>query len=45
MLKNIAICVKSARNLLHFATQLNADSNVISVKLQRKMLEVRASQP
>lgn len=31
-LKNHAICVKSAHNLLHFATQLDADSNVISVR-------------
>ena len=43
MLKNHAICVKSARNLLHFAVQLDADSNVISVKLQHKMIGVRAS--
>ena len=45
MLKNIAICVKSAHNLLHFTAQLDADSNVISVKLQHKMIEVRASKP
>ena len=32
MLKNHAICVKLARNLLHFATQLDANSNVISVR-------------
>ena len=31
-LENHVICVKSARNLLHFATQLDADSNVISVR-------------
>lgn len=45
MLKNHVICVKSARNLLHFATQLDANSNVISVKLQHKMIGVRASKP
>ncbi|VEH14623.1 Uncharacterised protein [Segatella oris] len=32
-------------NLLHFTMPSDADSNVISVRLQRKITEVRASKP
>ena len=45
MSKNVAICVKSAHNLLHFTMLSDADSNVISVRLQCKMIEVRAPKP
>lgn len=31
-LENYVICVKSVRNLLHFTLQLDANSNVISVR-------------
>ena len=44
-LKNHAICVKSARNLLHFATQLDADSNVISVRWQSEVIKMETSKP
>ena len=45
MSKNVAICVKSAHNLFHFTMPFDANSNVISVRLQCKMTEARAPKP
>ena len=45
MSKSVAICVKSAHNLFHFTTSSDANSNVISVRLQCKIIEVRAPKP
>ena len=44
-LKNHAICVKLPHNLLHFMMLSDADSNVIRVRLQCNMIEMRASKP
>ena len=44
-LKNHAICVKLPHNLLHFTMLSDADSNVISVRLQCNMIEARAPKP
>ena len=41
--KNHVICVKSAHNLLYFIPQSDADNTVISVRVQHRMIEVRAS--
>ena len=43
--KNHVICIKSAHNLLYFIPQSDADNTVISVGLQYRMIEVRASKP
>lgn len=44
-LKNHAICVKLPNNLLHFTMLSDADSNVISIRLQHKMIEMNVSKP
>ena len=44
-LKSHAICVKLPHNLLHFTMLSDADSNVISVRLQCKIIEARAPKP
>ena len=44
-LKSHAICVKLPHNLLHFTMPSDADSNVISVRLQHKMIEMKVSKP
>ena len=44
-LKNHAICLKLPHNLLHFTMPSDADSNVISVRLQHKMIEMNVSKP